>query len=191
MFGGQRFQNDDGEKIIKLIHRHWFNILEHFLLAFVVIIVLGGLFFSFPYLFPEQLQDPDIYAFFLFIESTFAIFIWLYLFFIWIDYYFDIWIITDKRIVNIEQKGLFMRDVSELQYEKIQDVTTEVDGIIPTLLNYGDVSIQTAGKEEHFLFRQVPDPYGIKNQIMNLQKEKEKEETDELGEMIKEKVQGV
>ena len=41
----------------------------------------------------------------------------------WLDYYLDIWVITDERIVNIEQKGLFSREISTQQLYRIQDVT--------------------------------------------------------------------
>jgi hypothetical protein len=68
----------------------------------------------------------------------------------------------------VEQKGMFTRKVSELRYSRIQDVTTEVVGFLPTILNYGDVKIQTAAEEDEFLFRTVSDPYGVKGIIMNL-----------------------
>jgi uncharacterized membrane protein YdbT with pleckstrin-like domain len=71
--------------------------------------------------------------------------------------------------VNIEQKGLFIREMSELKIANIQDVTTEVTGVIPSVLNFGDVFVQTAGEARRFRFRQVPNPYGIKDQIMSLQ----------------------
>ena len=118
----------------------------------------------------------------------FALITWIFFFLLWIDYYFDVWIITNKRVVNVEQKGLFNREVSELELERIQDITTDVKGVIPTFLNYGDVYVQTAGKTERFDFADVPDPYGIKDIIMNLQKAKHLEENNELGEVIREEI---
>lgn len=189
MFLGKgRFRSAENETIIKVIHRHWFNIFQQFVIVAGMVGILILAFTQLPAVFPQEFKDKDVYAFALFLENTFALFIWLYLFFIWIDYYFDIWIITDKRIVNIEQKGLFIRAVSELKFEKIQDVTTEVKGIIPTILNYGDVYVQTAAEKERFIFRQIPDPYKIKNMIMNLQKEVEVEEEEHFGEVIKESI---
>jgi uncharacterized membrane protein YdbT with pleckstrin-like domain len=110
-------------------------------------------------------------------RNLFGMFIWITFFLIWIDYYFDVWIITNKRVVNIEQKGLFNRQVSELELARIQDITTEVTGVIPTMLNYGEVFIQTAGENPRFIFHQVPDPYGIKDILMNQQKKRNREET--------------
>jgi hypothetical protein len=109
-------------------------------------------------------------------------------FIIWIDYYFDVWIVTNERIVNIEQKGLFSRGISELELENIQDITVEVLGIIPTFLNYGNLYVQTAAEKERFIFKHVPDPYAIKDLIMNLQKTYEKKEAHDLGAVIRKEI---
>ncbi|MDD2766884.1 MAG: PH domain-containing protein [Candidatus Moranbacteria bacterium] len=160
-FTGQR----DGEEVVEIIHRHWFDILSRFIfILFFSSLLLSGFIFLF-FLFPDFLNISQKQLF-LFLENTFFLFIWLFGFLTWIDYYFDTWIITNERIVNIEQRGLFDRHISELNFRNIQDVTTSVDGILPTILNFGDVSIQTAAEQERFMFRMVPDPYKIKDIIM-------------------------
>ncbi|MCX6765379.1 MAG: PH domain-containing protein [Candidatus Moranbacteria bacterium] len=171
------------ERIIKVIHRHWFDILQQFFIVIFLVAALASGFFVLPALF-SVFQQNNFYALMLFLETIFVLFIWIYAFFVWIDYYFDVWIITSERVVNIEQKGLFMRQVSELKFAKIQDVTAEVEGFFPTILNYGDVHIQTAGEEERFIFRQIPDPYGIKSIVMDLQKQQEAKRVNELGEIM-------
>lgn len=164
-FQGQR----ENEEVLHIIHRHWFNILSHLFVVLIFSFLLVAGLLALPLLFPET-RDAGSARFFLFVANTFFILIWLYGFLVWIDYYFDVWIITNERIVNIEQKGLFARHVSELNLSRVQDVTATVEGIIPTVLNYGDVHIQTAGEENRFIFRQVPDPYRIKDTIMRLSK---------------------
>jgi uncharacterized membrane protein YdbT with pleckstrin-like domain len=175
------------ERIIQVIHRHWFDMLSHFVPIIAMVGLAFGSLIIFPYLFPI-FQDRNFQNLFLFIENSFWLFIWLFGFIIWIDVFFDVWIITDQRIINTEQKGLFVRDVSELKYERVQDVTVEVKGIIPTMLNFGDVFVQTAAETERFIFRQVPDPYKLKDLIMSMQQKQEKQESNELGEMIREKI---
>src|SRR4030065_1642089 len=156
-FAGQK----NGEEIVLVVHRHWFNILEQMFLILLMLIALVSGAIYLPLVFPALVVSPW-HSFFAFLENIFAMAIWMFFFLIWIDYYLDVWIITDLRIVNIEQKGLFPSSVSELELSRIQDITTEVIGIIPTFLNYGDVFVQTAAETERFLFRQVPDPYSIK-----------------------------
>ena len=155
------------EEVLHIIHRHWFNILSHFFIILIFSFLLLASLLAFPILFPEMLNAVNA-RFFLFVENTFFIFVWLFGFLTWIDYYFDVWIITNERIVNIEQKGLFVRHISELNFLNVQDVTATVEGLLPTVLNYGDVSVQTAGAENRFLFRQVSDPYQIKDLVMKL-----------------------
>lgn len=164
-FQGQR----DNEEIFSVIHRHWFNIFIHFLIILIFSFLLIASFLFLPALFPDIITSQNV-RFFVFVENTFFIFVWLFGFLTWIDYYFDVWVITSERIVNIEQKGLFVRQISELGLTRVQDVTATVEGVIPTVLNFGDVYVQTAGEEERFIFRQVPDPYRIKDIIMQLSK---------------------
>jgi uncharacterized membrane protein YdbT with pleckstrin-like domain len=170
-FHGQK----ENEQIILMVRRHWFNILEQFFVVFLMILLLLGSWIILPLFFPKVITS-SFDVLFNFLRNLFGMLIWIIFFLIWIDYYFDVWIITDKRVVNIEQKGLFNRMVSELELTRIQDITTEVTGVIPTMLNYGDVFIQTAGENPRFIFRQVPDPYGIKDTLMNLQKKRSREE---------------
>lgn len=172
-----------GEQIIMVVRRHWFNILQNLLSVFIMAGLLAASFLYFPALF-SQLSARAYNGLFLFGETVFAMVIWIIFFLIWIDYYFDVWIVTSRRVINVEQKGLFSREVSELKLEKIQDISTEVMGVIPTFLNYGDVYIQTAAEQERFLFRRVPDPYRIKDIIMGLQKRHEHEATEEFKEII-------
>ncbi len=182
-FQGQK----QGETILLLLHRHWFDILTQMLLVFasLVILILSVIFL--PIFFPN-IAEISGGRFFLFFEVSWAMFTWVLFFLLWIDYYFDTWIVTNKRVVNIAQKGLFVRNVSELELENIQDITTEVKGMIPTFLNYGDVFIQTAAEKERFIFHNVPNPYGVKDSIMNLQEKMEKMEAHHLGTVLRREI---
>ncbi|MFA4817825.1 MAG: PH domain-containing protein [Parcubacteria group bacterium] len=181
-----QLEKHEGEQIIMIVRRHWFNILQNLLSVLIMAGFLVASFLYFPFLFPS-LSQHSLNGLFLFGETVFAMMIWIVFSLILIDYYFDVWIVTTRRIINVEQKGLFSREVSELKLEKIQDISTEVLGVIPTFLNYGDVYIQTAAEQERFLFRRVPDPYRIKDIIMGLQKKHEHEATEEFREIIQNK----
>ncbi|EKE16004.1 MAG: hypothetical protein ACD_11C00056G0004 [uncultured bacterium] len=177
----------ENEIILKIIHRNWFDIASQYFLIFFVAVIFFAAVYMYPLLF-SQFQDPQYSALLLFIEDTFILAIWIYSFLIWIDYYFDVWIVTNERIINIEQKGLFMRKMSEAKYSKIQDISVEVTGFLQTIIGYGDVRVQTAGELENIVFRKVSNPYEIKNMIANAQKENEKNNTDNLGEMLSDKL---
>lgn len=164
-FPGQR----PDEQVLHIVHRHWFNLLAHFFIIFVLFVVTFGSLTFLTLLFPEIVAGDKI-IFMSFLENSILLFLWLYIFLLWIDYYFDVWIITNERILNIEQKGLFVRHISEIEFSRIQDISTEVTGLMATILNFGDLYIQTASENERVTFRQVADPNQLKDEIMRLTK---------------------
>lgn len=86
----------------------------------------------------------------------------------WVNYYLDLWVVTNERVVSINQVGIFNRKVSELQLDRIQDVSSEVKGFIASIFKYGKVELQTAGREEHFEFTQVPDAEKVASEILEM-----------------------
>ena len=80
----------------------------------------------------------------------------------------DTWIITNERIINIEQEGLFNRTASELDLAAVQDTTAEIRGILQTLFTYGQVYVQTAGEKGRFHFKNIDNPEHVKELITRL-----------------------
>jgi hypothetical protein len=87
-------------------------------------------------------------------------------FYSWTVWVLDIWIVTDRKFVDIEQKTLFHRQVSTLTLEKVQDVTVQVDGIFATWLDFGTVTVQTAGQEREFVIHGIRRPYKFKEILL-------------------------
>lgn len=92
--------------------------------------------------------------------------VWISAFIIWTDYFLDVLVITNKRIINVEQKALFSREIASLRLEKIQDVTIDISGILATFLSFGNMRIQTAGEQEEFKIPFIRDPEFVKNMIL-------------------------
>src|SRR3954462_9916527 len=61
----------------------------------------------------------------------------------WIGWYFSVFIVTDQRLIQITQKGLFSRSVVDMGLSQIQMVNYEVSGLQETLLGFGTISMQT------------------------------------------------
>jgi len=174
----------ENEKIILFLRRHWFIFLMRFLLIIISVAGLVVIYFLFSALSPN-FQGSDYYNLLLFGESLATLFIWNFFFILWLDYYLDAWIVTDERIINIEQRGFFYRNISELKLTKVQDVTSEIIGVIPSILDYGNIYVQTAGEVGRFNFYQIPHPNQVKNVIVELQEKEQRAEERELGEIIR------
>ena len=143
-----RFEIKPQEKIKLIIRRHWLILLSIILkFSFILFLVLGGL-----SLITKYLESDFLTNLIPIINSTFLLFWWLGLFHDLTDYYLDVWIVTDHRILDINHTGLFNRDISELRLSKIQDVTIKIKGVFPTFLDYGDLIVQTAAEEKKFKF---------------------------------------
>jgi hypothetical protein len=170
-----------GETIIKVLHRHWFDIASHLFMAAFFAILLAFGFFLLPALFPAAFTGENgLIA--LLIENTFLLLLFIFVFLVWIDVWFDVWIITNERIINIEQKGLFVRHISEVSFSKVQDVTSETNGLIQSVLDFGEVYVQSASEIPRFLFRSIPDPVAVKDLVMRLsQGAKEDDLEDAVG----------
>jgi hypothetical protein len=185
MFGEINFpgQHDD-EQVILFLRRHWFIFLMRLLLVIASVIGLVFIYVFFNLL-SSDFSQSDYFNLLLFAESLGTLFIWNLFFILWIDFYLDAWIVTNERIINISQKGFFNRDISELKLTKIQDVTSEIVGVIPTLLNYGNIYVQTAAEKERFAFYQIPNPNEVKNTIVQLQENEQHHEEVEMGQAIR------
>ena len=139
-----------GEKVIQIVRRDTF-ILFMKIMLFVLLLVLPLIFFWLLLSQNPDMQSSEIfYPLIVLGVSAYYLFIWLFFFFSFVDYYLDAWIITNERIIDIQQKGFFSRVIAEHKLFRIQDVTSEVHGAIPTLLKFGDVYIQTAGTKQRF-----------------------------------------
>ena len=101
----------------------------------------------------------------LFFFVVYLMLILLMIFLVWINYYLDSWIITTDRVIDIDQKSLFYREVSEFMLDRVEDVTVEVPGILATFLHYGNIRIQTAG-EKPFTIYDVSSIYEAKRIIL-------------------------
>ncbi len=163
-FPGQR----EGETVELIIRKHKISLLGSFF-YFLAMAAIPWIIFYFiaPVALPFFLQ-PLYAKLFLLLTLIYYLFLWLFVFIVWIDYYYDLWLITNQRLLDIEQKGFFSRTVSELDLKRIQDITSEVHGILATLFEFGNINIQTAGERERFTLHSIPHPVTIRRKIVRL-----------------------
>ena len=103
------------EEIVMLLRRHWHSMLRHFLLFVVEFFLPLAALFAFFYFtdFVFEKESP-VGIVIILASSAYFLFIWLFFFNHWIDYYLDVWIVTNQRILNIEQEGLLDRKSTRL-----------------------------------------------------------------------------
>lgn len=158
-------QLHENEHIILLLHKHWF-VMVRTALGIVSLVALLAVVLPLLPLLTGRL-DPDLASAAMGLGiAAYLMMILLFAFFSWMDYYLDMWIVTEKRIIDVDQRGLFSREVSEIPMASVQDVTVEVHGIIQTMLGFGTIRIQTAGERE-FTIDEIPHLGPVKDAILN------------------------
>ncbi len=165
-FPGQHHNED----VVLILRKHRLTLLGQ-VLCLLALIFLPVVFYIFvvPAVFPAFLEDP-YNKIFIFFSIIYYGFIWIIAFIIWVDYYLDIWIVTNQRLLDIEQIGFFNRVVSELDLKRIQDITSRVHGLFPTMFGFGNIKIQTAAKEHKFELKSIPHPITVRRKIIELYK---------------------
>jgi len=153
--------------VILFLRRHWIAPLKIFFIGFILALIPVLLYFVFSSI-SALWERESFMAMFILALSGYYLFVLLYTFADFVDYYLDVWIVTNERIINIEQKGLFARVISEKELVIMQDITSEIEGFWHTVFNYGDIFIQTAGEKERFVFKQVPRADEVARKISNL-----------------------
>ena len=162
-----QFRED--EKIIAVYRRHLVTLIFEIapLVLFALVIIAGALFGG--VFIPAKFSV--LYPLILFLAVFFLHLFWIAAFIMLADFFLDVWILTDQRIIAVEQKSLFSRVVSECSLSKIQDTSIEIHGFIPTILHYGNLTVRTASEHEDFIFKNVARPNFISEEIARTAKE--------------------
>lgn len=166
----------DNERVFVITRRHWVEFLKYIAmftcLVIIPIVIVVSVFVSSP----DTLSVIGVLGRDFLILFLCSFYLLIIAFFVtsWVSYYYDIFIVTDTRIIEITQKGLFNRESYELLFEQIEDVTTREKGFLYTALEAGDVDIQTAGSQRNFEIYRIPKPHIISEIINELNSQSRK-----------------
>jgi uncharacterized membrane protein YdbT with pleckstrin-like domain len=157
----------DGEEVVLEVRRHWIVVAPIYAIIGALALaplVLYGVLDALPIVFEAAGWGPALPAFAYF---GWLLALWVGGYFVWLDHHLDIWIVTNERLIDVEQKGIFSREVSSLRFERIQDITAEVSGVLATFLKFGDITVQTAGDTGEFTITNISSPQQVVDTINN------------------------
>ena len=152
------FPLQDGEQVIQVFRRHWWFLWPRTVLwvVFALAPVVAA-----AWLFSELDILDNLGIFFGAVVAIWLAYWAVRLFLNWYRYHNDIWVITNQRLVDSLKPTPFRLHISTADLVNLQDMTIEKDGIIPSLLNFGDVVCETAGKQQQFRLGGVPNPAAV------------------------------
>jgi len=145
-----------GEKPLMVIKRHWIILVKLWLYLFLWLLFTGLFYIFWNYAWAHLLVIIFwmIYSLFLYIE--------------WINHELDLYVITNNRIIWIDQVGFLNRKVSECNLWQVQEVWNQTKWFLANILNYGTVKIQTAWNATNFTMDLSPKPIENSRKILNI-----------------------
>ena len=155
IFDGQR----EGEEVQFVFRRHFLT--AKFGVIFLILMIMIGV--GLTLLWPNNMMIFETFLALILV----GVLGFLYSYMLW---YFSIYIVTNQRIRQISQRGLFKKSVVDLGLDKIQSISYGVSGIRAGLMGYGTIVIQTAVGD--LVISMVKNSEKIYNDLQNLINEK-------------------
>ncbi len=135
----------------------------HFITNFLWVVIFIFLFFipvAYSLIFKGNLNPlafiPGNFIYFLVVFYYLLVF--AYALFNFLNWFYNIIIITDLGIVDIDYSDLLYHDVALTNFNLVEDVNYTKVGFFKSLFNYGDLFIQTAGGRENLEGLGIPNP---------------------------------
>lgn len=87
----------------------------------------------------------------------------------WIGWNFSVYIVTNQRLLQITQKGLWKRSMIDIGLDKIQTISYEISGLQESMLGFGTIVIQTYVGE--LVIHDVHHPKHIQKRMSHILRE--------------------
>ncbi len=153
---------DAGEQVSMKVRKHWMvyvgDVVAHGV-GLVLFTFLSGL-LSF------VIEGFASYVGMMF--GVLMLFTWCSFFYVWTRHYCDVWYITDRHIIAVDQREILTRDVTFMEFGRIQDVFFEKDGLLQSFFGYGKLRVQSAGSEQELVISSVAHVEDVARTITEL-----------------------
>lgn len=173
-FPGKR----DGEEVLEVVKKHtivFIKIIMAFFLIVLLPLIVFLLFWFTAYPLSNYYDRGIVVGIF---SCIFILYGLLFTCIRWLNEEFDVFIITTDRLIDVTQISFLKRSVASTPLEQIQDTTGLVSGFIPTILKYGDLTVQTAaGNASELFIDRIPDPESISRKILDWAHQKREDRT--------------
>jgi uncharacterized membrane protein YdbT with pleckstrin-like domain len=150
-----------GEKIVEIVHNDFVSALPWWIFLFAWMVV------PFFFLYPLWQQGwIGVVIFGALVISSFLM--------AWRTYFS--WqrtalIVTDQRLVDIDQHGFFNRLITEVDLNEVEEISFKVKGLVATIFRFGSVLIRTAGERADIFLRHVHQPIKLHHLLNDLMEE--------------------
>ncbi len=165
---------EESEQILLLLRPHVATLIPAIVVT-VFLIILPIILSSFLLAFNLEISFLSSGQSFL-LSIFWYMIVFSYAFYRFLFWYFDIYILTNERIVDFNFEGILNKEISFATLNHIEDISPKTRGFFGTIFNYGDVFVQTAGTTPEFNFHKVPNPDMVAQKILEQVRGEEEED---------------
>ncbi len=152
---------EDSENIVLILRRHWQFLIPTIVSVFLLLILPLVVSLLIP---TESSNDIFLFSFSLLcILLSVSVSLFAY-----IKWFYNVNIITDKRVVDIDFYSLFFHKMTEARLDKIEDITFKQVGVLSNVLDVGTIYIQTAGAKSEIAFEGIYKPKEVQDILSDL-----------------------
>jgi membrane protein YdbS with pleckstrin-like domain len=159
------------EPIVLIVRHHWTGLISKGVLALFALLLPFLISYSVPTWFEGVLGSTfflvGLFIFFMMISATILVDGFL-------KWFFQMNVITTKRIIDVDFVSITTHRVSETTFDQVQDVSHSPTGPFASFFDYGDLYIQTAGAKCEFEFNNIPRPRDVQDTILDLRELRKK-----------------
>lgn len=168
-------KQEDNEEIVLFLRQHpivnvfWVTITIFLIILPAIYLQLEPVFgFNFSASVPVKLLIGGLVIYYLLIIA--------YAYEQFLSWYFNVYIVTNMHIVDVNFYSLLAKEVVEISLDDIEVISHQMAGVFGSLFNFGNVEIETAAETKRIHFEKVPRPDVVTDTVQDLQRAKKGEE---------------
>ncbi len=161
------------EKVYKIFVKHPITDLPEWFLFIVL------------YLFPLMLlleytvsAASTVKALLWMFAPFYFVFFALFIYVTWVNDLFDLFVLTDKRLIDITQQGFLTRKTSIAELNQIQNASFTQSGVIDNVFGIGHVDVQTAGANPDIAMEWIKNPSKVTDTILTFSRNYQKSDME-------------
>ena len=145
------------EEVLMVVKRHWIVYVMLFIYFFSGVIVTFMIFFFF-----------WLNTWWYMLNIILWLILSIILYIEWLNHELDMYVVTNNRVIGLEQIAFLNRAVTECNLWQIQEVNSKAKWLLANIFNYWTLSIQTAGSKTTLKMEFCPDVMQTSRKILNV-----------------------
>lgn len=145
------------EEVLMVVKRHWIVYVMLFIYFFSGVIVTVMIFFFF-----------WLNTWWYMLNIILWLILSIILYIEWLNHELDMYVVTNNRVIGLEQIAFLNRAVTECNLWQIQEVNSKAKWLFANIFNYWTLSIQTAGSKTTLKMEFCPDVMQTSRKVLNI-----------------------